>query len=86
MCIRDRHQRAEGHFLTVVELMRLLDSRQSVVDSVGAGQAAALKADAAQVGIGLDHLFDRLGAHVVLHRQRGLEPIGQQRIIAKRCV
>ncbi|MNT25298.1 hypothetical protein D3C72_1608120 [compost metagenome] len=76
-------QRAKSHFLAVVQMMALFEHGKAVVDGMRSRQSAAFKADAAQVGIGLDNAFDRLRHHSGLDRQLGFDALRQQRLITQ---
>ncbi|MNV50995.1 hypothetical protein D3C71_1430260 [compost metagenome] len=67
----------------MVEVVTLGELGQAVVDGVGGGQPAALEADTAQIGVGLDDVLHRLGAEPLFHRQLGLVAIGQQGLVAE---
>jgi hypothetical protein len=59
-------QGAEVDLLPVHEVVRLGQRGQPVVDGVGRGQAAALEPEPRQQGVGLDHLLQGRGDHVLL--------------------
>ncbi|VXA80688.1 hypothetical protein AERO9A_420083 [Aeromonas salmonicida] len=67
----------------MIEVVTLGELGQTVVDGVSGGQAAALEADTAQVGVGLYDVLHRLGAEPLLHRQLGLVAIGQQCLVTE---
>ena len=56
---------------------------KAVVDGVGGGQAAVLKAQAAEVDCGLHHVLQRGGDLVPLHRGQGIPPLLHQQVVAE---
>jgi hypothetical protein len=55
-------------------MVALFKDGETVVNRVRAGQAAALKTDTAQIGVGFDNTLQRIGHHSSLSRQACFSP------------
>ena len=67
----------------MVELVARLKDGQPVVHGVRRGEPPALKADAAEEGVGLDDVFDGLGANVAFDGEFRAQAVLDQRVVAK---
>ena len=67
----------------MVVMMGIRNRGQAVVDSVRSRQAAAFKPDAAQVGVGFNHPFQRRRHNVLLCRQHRFFTLFNQRVVAQ---
>ena len=76
-------QAAERDLFAVHHTLALRDRVQAVTDSMGCALAAALKSDAAEQGVCLDDIFDRLRAELTLNRLLGLAAVSQKHVIAQ---